>query len=56
MLQYGINPRQIAIVEGRGETQLLNKCDDQTPCSEAENEINRRVELSLMMPDARPRK
>lgn len=32
---------------GYGETQLLNHCDDQTPCEEEEHAVNRRTEIRL---------
>ncbi|MBC8173922.1 MAG: OmpA family protein [Chitinophagales bacterium] len=33
---------------GYGETQLLNACDDDVPCSESENLKNRRIELKIV--------
>ncbi|MBN8701695.1 MAG: OmpA family protein [Bacteroidetes bacterium] len=36
------------IPKGYGETKLLNNCKDATKCTEAENQINRRVEVKVL--------
>jgi outer membrane protein OmpA-like peptidoglycan-associated protein len=35
---------------GYGESQLINKCADDVPCSEVEHQQNRRTELKLLLP------
>lgn len=34
--------------KGYGETQLLNKCGNGVPCSEAEHQVNRRTEVKVL--------
>ncbi|HPF11982.1 MAG TPA: OmpA family protein [Flavobacteriaceae bacterium] len=34
--------------QGYGETQLLNRCDDGVPCSEADHQLNRRSEFIIV--------
>ncbi|MCD6355105.1 MAG: OmpA family protein [Prolixibacteraceae bacterium] len=36
------------IAKGYGESQLLNKCDDGVPCTEAEHRLNRRTEFKIL--------
>lgn len=43
----GIDAKNL-IHKGYGETALLNKCQDDVNCSEAEHQINRRTELKIV--------
>ena len=43
----GISSNRIT-AKGYGETQLVNKCDDGVPCSEAEHRLNRRTEFKIL--------
>ena len=45
----GISIKRIT-AKGYGETQLLNKCSDGVPCSEAEHQLNRRTEFEVVCP------
>lgn len=40
--------RERLFPRGMGETQLLNRCDNDDACSEAEHAINRRTEIKLL--------
>ena len=31
-----------------GESNLINECDDNTPCSEAKHRLNRRAEFKIL--------
>ena len=46
IISKGIDPRRITAY-GYGETQLVNKCSDGVPCSEAEHQDNRRTEFKV---------
>lgn len=46
LIQRGISPKRI-IPRGYGERYLLNDCKDDVECSEAEHEVNRRVEIII---------
>ncbi len=41
LIQRGIAPSRLSAV-GYGESQLINRCADGVPCSEAEHQLNRR--------------
>lgn len=47
MVKQGIDPSRLT-GKGYGETQLLNKCADGVPCSEAEHQLNRRSEFIII--------
>ncbi|MFV0592990.1 MAG: OmpA family protein [Draconibacterium sp.] len=47
IVSKGISANRI-IAKGYGETQLVNKCDDGVPCSEAEHRQNRRTEFKIL--------
>ncbi|MFM1931912.1 MAG: hypothetical protein RL226_1215, partial [Bacteroidota bacterium] len=40
--------RAMLVSKGYGEKQLLNKCTDDVPCSEAEHQVNRRTEFKVL--------
>jgi len=46
LIAQGISPERI-IAEGFGEEQLVNECDDNTPCPESKHRWNRRSEFDL---------
>ncbi len=46
----GIDPSRIR-AKGYGETQLVNKCSNNHPCSEAEHQLNRRTEFVIINPE-----
>ena len=48
IISNGIAQERISI-NGYGETMLTNKCDDQTPCSNAEHAKNRRSEFTIQL-------
>lgn len=48
IISKGINPERITAYEGFGETQLVNKCKNGVPCSEAEHQLNRRTEFIIV--------
>ena len=47
IVRQGISADRI-IAKGYGETELVNKCDDGIPCSEAEHRQNRRTEFKIL--------
>lgn len=47
IISKGISSSRIT-QEGYGETQLLNKCSNNVPCSEDEHQLNRRTEFVLI--------
>lgn len=47
MISKGINANRIVAI-GYGETQLLNHCKDNVPCSDEEHAINRRIEVKII--------
>jgi hypothetical protein len=53
LLQRGIAPSRLSSV-GYGESQLINRCADGVPCTEAEHQLNRRsmfiIENYQMLP------
>ena len=53
LIQRGIAPSRLTAV-GYGESQLINRCADGVPCSEAEHQLNRRsmflIENYSMLP------
>ncbi|WP_207536151.1 OmpA family protein [Desertivirga arenae] len=46
LVSLGINPQRIKITY-HGETQLTNQCGDDVPCSEEEQQRNRRTEFMI---------
>ncbi len=51
LVSRGIDADRIVAV-GYGETRLRNECDDDTTCSEAEHQFNRRTEVEILKVDA----
>lgn len=49
IISKGIESTRI-IAMGYGESQLVNKCADDVPCTEVEHQQNRRTELKLLLP------
>jgi outer membrane protein OmpA-like peptidoglycan-associated protein len=47
MVKNGINRNRLT-AKGYGETQLVNNCSDNVPCSEAEHQKNRRSEFIVL--------
>lgn len=47
LISKGINPNRIS-AKGYGERQLVNKCADGVPCTEAEHQANRRSEFIVI--------
>ena len=45
--ENGIKSSQIKFIKGKGEKFLVNNCTEDSSCSDAEHEKNRRVELML---------
>jgi outer membrane protein OmpA-like peptidoglycan-associated protein len=56
LIQRGISPSRLSAV-GYGESQLINRCADGVPCTEAEHQLNRRsmfiIENYQMLPTSR---
>jgi len=50
IISQGISRDRLVAV-GYGETQLLNRCKDDVPCTEAEHQLNRRTEFKVICPD-----
>ena len=44
----GIDPSRITSFEGKGETELVNKCSNGVKCSEEEHQMNRRTEFFIL--------
>ena len=47
-VQNGVNKKQITIVVGKGATNLLNDCVRGEECDKEHNEMNRRVEFTVI--------
>lgn len=47
LLMQGVEPGHIARMEWDGESLLVNRCDDGTPCSEDDHQLNRRCEIRV---------
>ncbi|WP_299184355.1 OmpA family protein [uncultured Aquimarina sp.] len=47
IISQGINSSRIESAIGYGETQLINNCGNETPCSEADHQLNRRSEFII---------
>jgi flagellar motor protein MotB len=47
LISKGINKNRLIAI-GYGETKLLNKCNNQTLCSEEEHGVNRRTEFKII--------
>jgi outer membrane protein OmpA-like peptidoglycan-associated protein len=47
LISKGIDAQRL-VVEGHGETELLNECDDHTYCSEAKHRVNRRSSFEVL--------
>ena len=56
LIQRGVAPSRLSAV-GYGESQLINRCADGVPCTEAEHQLNRRsmfiIENYSMLPTSR---
>ncbi len=52
IVSKGISQDRI-IAKGYGESQLVNKCDDGVPCTEAEHRQNRRTEFKILEMDGK---
>ncbi|MCP4124060.1 MAG: OmpA family protein [Bacteroidetes bacterium] len=50
IISQGISRDRLVAV-GYGETQLLNRCKDDVPCTEAEHQLNRRTEFKVICPE-----
>ncbi|QFZ55586.1 flagellar motor protein MotB [Oceanihabitans sp. IOP_32] len=48
LVSKGINPSRITEYQGFGERQLVNNCDDSTPCKETEHQQNRRTQFIVI--------
>jgi flagellar motor protein MotB len=46
LIKNGIDPKRLT-GKGYGETQLVNGCSDDVPCTEAEHQMNRRSEFII---------
>ena len=47
IVKQGVNAKRI-IAAGYGESKLVNKCNDHTPCTEEEHQQNRRTEIKIL--------
>lgn len=47
IVKQGVSAKRI-IAAGYGESKLVNKCKDGTPCSEEEHQQNRRTEIKIL--------
>ena len=47
LVKHGINKDRVTAI-GYGKRFLLNKCADGVPCSESENQVNRRTEVKVI--------
>lgn len=50
IVSQGIDPDRIK-AQGYGETELVNKCSNSVPCSEADHQLNRRTEFIITNPE-----
>ncbi len=48
IVQQGITDNRIESAVGYGETQLINKCTNGVPCTEAQHQLNRRSEFIIV--------
>lgn len=48
ILKNGISSQQLTGHQGYGESQLINKCKNNIPCSKVEHQLNRRTEFILL--------
>ncbi|MFB6320104.1 OmpA family protein [Saccharicrinis sp. FJH54] len=48
LVQRGINPNRI-VARGYGERYILNHCKDGVDCTDAEHEVNRRIEIIVIV-------
>ena len=48
IISQGIDPARITKYEGFGETQLVNNCSNDVPCSKEEHQLNRRTEFVII--------
>ncbi|TDQ12016.1 WD40 repeat protein [Pedobacter metabolipauper] len=48
LISKGISPSRVS-VEYYGKTRLLNRCFDGVPCSEADQQLNRRTEFDVIL-------
>lgn len=49
-INCGINANNLVAI-GRGDSNILNKCKAFVKCTNAEHEVNRRVELKILNPE-----
>lgn len=47
LVKKGISANRM-VAKGYGETQLINKCANGVPCTEAEHQLNRRTEVKVL--------
>jgi outer membrane protein OmpA-like peptidoglycan-associated protein len=47
LISKGINKNRLIAI-GYGETKLLNKCNNETVCTEEEHAVNRRTEFKII--------
>ena len=48
LIANGVAKNRILKTTGYGENNLLNNCEDGVECSEAEHQVNRRVQFEVM--------
>ena len=51
IVAQGVKTERIASAIGYGEKQLVNNCDNNTQCSDAEHDLNRRSEFIILKLD-----
>jgi outer membrane protein OmpA-like peptidoglycan-associated protein/tetratricopeptide (TPR) repeat protein len=47
MVKSGISRNRITAVNGYGENMITNGCDDNTPCTDEQHQINRKVDFKV---------
>ena len=48
IISQGIAADRIESAKGFGESQLINRCSNGVPCTEAEHQMNRRSEFIIV--------
>ncbi|ULC58106.1 OmpA family protein [Flaviramulus sp. BrNp1-15] len=48
LINHGVNPNRIIEYKGYGEQKLINNCDGTIRCTEAEHQLNRRTQFSVI--------
>jgi outer membrane protein OmpA-like peptidoglycan-associated protein len=51
LINYGIKEENLTAI-GFGDTRILNKCQPFVECTDAEHNVNKRVELKILNPEA----